>query len=163
VHRLNRAPDPGQLPRLLAVGISSLTVATGAVALFETYLGVPNASIIYLAAVVATAIAAGTLGAILTAVASVVLYDYFFTVPYQTLTVSDPGEWLSVILLLFVGIVVGQLAAMQRAEAEEARRNEREANAISTVSRALATRNATPTVLGPIARVLGAETRMTRI
>ena len=59
----------------------------------------------------------------------------------------DPGEWLNLVLLLFVGIVVGQLAALQRARAEAAVAREREARALFQVSRALATRASTPAVL----------------
>ena len=47
----------------------------------------------------------GTLGAVATAVASFVLYNYLFTEPRFTLSMHEPGVWLSVVLLLFVGIV----------------------------------------------------------
>src|SRR6187399_2233972 len=106
------------LVRFLAVALSTLAVATIAVAVLQDVLGVPNPSAVYLVAVVATAITSGTLGAIATAVASFVLYNFFFTEPRYTLSMHEPGVWLSVVLLLFVGIVVGQLAALQRDRAE---------------------------------------------
>ena len=56
--------------------------------------------------------------------------------------------WLSVVLLLFVGVVVGQLAALQRSRAETATQREREARALFAVSRALATRESIDLVLG---------------
>ena len=148
---------------VLAVALSSLTGATVAVAVLETYVGVPNASAVYLVAVVAMAIVAGAPGAVVASVASFLLYDFFFTVPYYTLTIRDPGEWLSVILLLFVGIVVGQLAALQRSRTEDARAREREARALFQISRALATRESVATVLPTIAQVLRDETRMQRV
>ena len=67
--------------------------------------------------------------------------------PTTRFTIRDPGEWLSVILLLFVGIVVGQLAALQRSRTGEALAREREARALFQVSRALATRESTAEVL----------------
>jgi two-component system sensor histidine kinase KdpD len=149
--------------RLLAVAVPSLAAATVVVALLETYLGVPNAGVVYLAAVVASAIAAGTLGAVATAIASFVLYDFFFTEPRLTFTIRHPEEWLSLVLLLFVGIVVGELAAMERSRAEMARAREREARALFQLSRDLATRTSTAEVLPGIARTLAAETRMARI
>ncbi len=106
----------------IAVAIGSLAAATIAVALLQDVLGVPNPSAVYLVAVVATALVAGTAGAIAAAVASFLLYNFLFTEPRYTLAMNEPGVWLSVVLLLFVGVVVGQLVALQRARAETARR-----------------------------------------
>ena len=147
----------------LAVGVASLAAATVAVNLLEANLGVPNASAVYLVAVVATAIVAGTPGAVVASVASFLLYDYFFTVPYYTFTVKDPGEWLSLVVLLFVGIVVGQLAALQRSRTRDARAREREARGLFRVSFALATRESADGVLPAIARLLRDETGLDRI
>ena len=135
----------------IAVAIGSLAAATVAVALLQDVLGVPNPSAVYLVAVVATALVAGTAGAIAAAVASFLLYNFLFTEPRYTLAMNEPGVWLSVVLLLFVGVVVGQLVAMQRARATTASDREREARALFRVSRALATRDSTETVLAGIA------------
>ena len=108
-----RSLDRREVGKLLAVAVPSLAGATLAVALLQGA-GVPNASAVYLAAVVATAFVGGTWGAIVAAVASFLLYDFLFVLPLYTFTVSDPGEWLNLLLLLFVGIVVGQLAAIQQ-------------------------------------------------
>jgi two-component system, OmpR family, sensor histidine kinase KdpD len=152
-----------RLVRPTAVVVGSLVAATIAVGLLRATLNVPNASIVYLAAVVVTAIVAGTPGAIATTIASFLLYDFFFTVPYYTLAIKDPAEWLSVILLLFVGIVVGQLAALERSRAEVARAREHEARALFQISRALATRESTQAVLATISTILRAETAMERV
>jgi two-component system sensor histidine kinase KdpD len=112
---------------------------------------------------VATAIVSGTLGAVATAVASFALYNFLFTEPRFTLSMHEPGVWLSVVLLLFVGIVVGQLAAMQRSRAEMARAREREARALFAVSRGLATRESIESLLPDMARELAAEAHMERV
>ena len=148
---------------MIGVAAPSLVAATLGVAVLETQMGVPNASIVYLAAVVTAAIVAGTAGAVVTAVGSFLAYDYFFTMPYHTLTITDPGEWLSVILLLVVGTVVGQLAALQRSRATEASAREREARSLVRISRALATRRSTPEALETVAETLLAETQMARV
>ncbi len=145
--------------RLLAIAIPSLAIATIAASLLEDVIGVPNASAVYLAAVVVTALVAGTSGAVVAAVAAFLLYDYLFVQPLYTFTVADPGEWLNLVLLLFIGIVVGQLVALQRARTETARAREREARALFQVSRALATRESTPAVLPTIAAILRDEIR----
>src|SRR3954452_20755483 len=149
--------------RFLAVALSTLAVATMAVAILQDALGVPNPSAVYLVAVVAVAISSGTIGAIATAVASFILYNYLFTEPRFTLSMHEPGVWLSVVLLLFVGIVVGQLAAMQRDRAELPSRREREARALFSVSRALATRESVDFVLGDIARALSNDAHMEQV
>jgi two-component system sensor histidine kinase KdpD len=151
-----------QVGIVVAVSVLSLVASTLAVAALEGYAAVPNASIVYLAAVVATAIVAGLPGAVIVSIGAFLIYDFFFTEPYHTLTIKDPGEWLSVILLLFVGIVVGQLAALQRSRAEDAQAREREARALFQVSRELATRDSTPAVLPSIVRALRSETDMAR-
>jgi two-component system sensor histidine kinase KdpD len=155
--------DRRQLARLLAVGIPSLAGATLLVAYLQDVLGVPNPSAVYLVAVVVTAFVAGTVGAIVASVASFLLYNFLYTEPRYTLTIDDPSVWLSVVLLLFVGIVVGQLVALQRARTDVARAREREAYALFKLSRALATRSSTPAVLPEIIETLDSQTRMSRV
>ena len=53
------------------------------------------------------ALQAGTLAAITTAVGAFLVYNYLFVDPRHTFAVGDPGEWLNLLLLLFVGVVVG--------------------------------------------------------
>src|SRR5829696_592879 len=141
----------------------SLGVATLAVALIEQATGVPNASVVYLVAVVACGLAVGTLGAIAAAVGAFLVYTYLFTEPVRTFTVNDPEVLLTVVLLLFVAIVVGQLAARQRARATAAEAQAREAGALFEISRVLATRESTADALARIARLLREETGMTRV
>ena len=146
---------------LLTVG--SLIVVSGLVAVLEGPIGVPNASSAYLLAVLVCAMAFGTGAGILASFGGFLLYDFFFVPPIHTFTVDDPGEWLNLVLLLVGGIVVGQLAATQRARAEAAVEREREAIAQFRVSRVLATRPATITVLPEIAEVLRAEVGFSRV
>src|SRR3954465_10505496 len=149
--------------RGLAVAVLTLLAATLIVGVLQNVLDVPNPSAVYLIAVVATAIACGPVEAVLVAVASALIYNFFFTAPHYTLVISDPGVWLSVVLLLFVGIVVGELAALQRSRAEQARAREREARALIQVSRALATRESTAAVLPQVIDILMREAVMARV
>ncbi|MFI5292504.1 MAG: DUF4118 domain-containing protein, partial [Candidatus Limnocylindrales bacterium] len=155
--------EPRSLGILVAAVAVSLAVATLVAWFLESSLGVPNASAVYLVAVVVSAYLAGAAGAIASAVGSFLLYNYFFTEPRGTFAIHDPGVWLNVVLLLFVGVVVGQLAALQRARAADARAREREAVALFHLSRVLAERASTLAVLGDVASVLLAETRAERV
>ena len=148
---------------LAVVTIAAVCLATVAVALLESVVGIANASAIYLVAVVVSAVIAGTIGAVITSLASFLLYDYLFVVPYHTLSVEDPEEWLSLVLLLFVGIVVGQLTSMQRSRARAAVAGEHEARALFAVSRSLATRDSMQGGLASVADVLLPQAVMSRV
>ncbi len=151
-----------RLVRLLAAAGISLALATAAVALLEGALGVDNASAVYLVAVVFVALLVGTDGAIVTAMGSAALYNFWFTEPRYTFLIHDPGVLLSTVLLLFVGVVVGRLAATQRERAEAATAREREARALFGVSRSLASRTTMRGALRGIVEVLAAEADLER-
>ncbi len=155
----------GDRRRAVAIGltVASLIAVSGLVAILEGPVGIPNASSAYLLAVLICAMTFGTGAGILAAVGGFLLYDFLFVPPLYTLVVSDPGEWLNLVLLLVGGIVVGQLAASQRARAESAVEREREAMAQFRVSRALATRSATIAVLDDIAATLKRDADLDRV
>jgi two-component system sensor histidine kinase KdpD len=138
-----RRASGARILRVTALAAVSLAVATVAVSVLETWVGVGNAGIVYVVAVAATAVLGGTPGAIGASIGAFLLYDFFFTEPRYTFTIRDPEEWLNVLLLLFVAILVGQLTATLRRQTEAAREREREARALFRVSRALATRSST--------------------
>lgn len=143
--------------------VGSLAVGTAAVAFLQDQVGVANASPVYLVAVVVCGFVEGTPAAILAAIGASLIYNYFFTQPMYTLLIADPGVLLSVVVLLFVGIVVGQLAGLQRSRATAAVAGQREARALFGVSRVLATRAETDVALSRIATSLRDETAMERV
>lgn len=137
--------------------------ATLLVAILQGVLGVPDPSSAYLLAILLSAGLFGTVAGIAAAVGAFILYNFLFTDPRYTFVVADPGQWLNLIVLLIVGVAVGQLAGALRARAETAIAREREARALFQVSRALATRSATVDVLGPVAEILRTEADMERV
>jgi two-component system, OmpR family, sensor histidine kinase KdpD len=165
---LPRSSDaPGVAPRrsaarLAAIGL--LPLATLLIALAEgPPLNIADASPLYLIAVVGIAVALGTGAAIASAFAAFLLYDALFVEPRFTLAVEDPEEWLNLLLLLFVGIVIGRLAALQAERANEATRRAAESRALFRMSRTLATATNVADALPVVIDDLLAETRMDRI
>ena len=147
-----------------AVIVAALIVATGAIAVLEGDLfRIQDASPVYLVAVVAAGAMAGTIPAILTAVAAFVAYDVLFTEPRFSLEVADPREVLDLILFLFVGLVVGRLVAIQHARAEEAAERAAEANTLFTLSRSLATATSTAEAAPDIADRVRAAGALQRV
>jgi two-component system sensor histidine kinase KdpD len=149
-----RGVAPRDLARLVAVTAPALVLASLIVWLLEERFGIPDASPVYLLVVVVAALVSGTTGALVAGVVGILTYDYLFTHPFATFEISDPGEWLSLVLLLFVGLVVGQLTALERARTLTAEAREREARELFLVSRELATRTSTTAVLPVIAALL---------
>jgi len=143
--------------------VLALALATLLVLFLEQGAGVPNAHAAYLLAVIALAVRFGTIEAILGALGGFLLGNFLFTEPVLTFTVVDPGEWLNLLLLLVVGVVVGQLAGRQRDRAHAAEVREREARGLFQVSRALATASDIGQAMRDVVRILQAETGMARV
>ena len=149
--------------RAVAAMVVALALTTLAVGLLEDRLRIPDASATYLLAVVAIAVAFGIPAAVATAVGAFVLYDLLFVAPTGALVVGDPQEWLNLLLLLVLGIVVGQLAGMQRSRAETAVLRERQALTQYRVGRELATTTPARDALPAIVGILRPEIDATRI
>lgn len=139
----------------------ALAGATALAALLEQALRLDNASAVYLLAVVAVAIRLGTTPAVATAIGAFLVYNFVFVDPRFTLTVGRADEVLTLLLLLFVGVVIGRLAGLQRDREREAIRREREARALFGISRELATSDrltdAIQSVVGRLATEAGME------
>jgi len=118
-----------------AVALGLTGIVTGAIAAIERITDVANISMLYLLAVMASAIFFGNGPAILASVAAFLAFDFFFIDPRHRLSVSEPEEWVALGLLLVTGVITGQLAAALRNRAREARRREREAVVLYDVVR----------------------------
>lgn len=140
----------------LAGGVAAalLGATTVLVWLLQGWLGLTDASAAYLLAVTAVAVLFGPWAAVLGAVAAFGLYNFLFTHPLYTFIVADSGQLLNLVLLLVVGVVVGQLAGAQRERAELAEARRREAVVVSQVSRALANRQDTAAAASTIVDIL---------
>ena len=100
---------------VVAAAAASLAIATLLVAWLQgAPLHAPNASALYLVAVVAVAILGGTWAAVACSVAAFLLYDFLFTQPLYTFTVAQPDEWLNLILFLLVAVPSASLPRSRR-------------------------------------------------
>lgn len=111
-----------------------LTVAIGLAGLHQQFASI---SMVYLIAVLIAAAGWGAGPAILTSVASFLVFDWFFVGPYHILAVANPDEWLSLLLFLLTALITGQLAAALRAEVAKAQRRQHEAATLYDFSLAL--------------------------
>src|SRR5438876_487127 len=109
--------------------IAFTVVVTGAVALIRVVADVGNASMLYLLAVMASAVLFGRGPAIFASVASFLAFNFFFLEPHYTLDVTSDDEILSLMLLLVARVVTGGLTALLRPRALPAVARDREAAA----------------------------------
>ncbi|MFH1805891.1 MAG: sensor histidine kinase KdpD [Pseudomonadota bacterium] len=92
----------------------SVSVATVLALIAETHLPLGNLSLIYLLAVLLTAIRCGMWPSIATSLVSFVAYNFFFTVPYYTLSVFHREQLITIVFFLIVSVIVGNLAGRLR-------------------------------------------------
>lgn len=157
-------PPPNQLGRLALAVLGVVATATVIVALLESpNVALTDASPVYFVAVVIAGSLVGTWAAIGTAVAAFVVYDLLFTEPRFTLIVSDPREWLDLVLFLVLAVVVGRLASLGRERAEEASRRAAEATALFAIGRILATEPDVEAAAPLVASRLVADGRLARV
>jgi two-component system sensor histidine kinase KdpD len=140
--------------------------AVAAVALVSVFIGLvlgqvnlTNASMLYLLAVMATAVVFGRGPAIFASLTAFLVFDWFFVEPLHQFTVADPEEWVSLLLFLLTATVTGQLAAAQRQRAREAQYREREALVLYDVVRLLGEGDVN-TALAAVADRLRGELRL---
>ncbi|HEX2923091.1 MAG TPA: ATP-binding protein [Chloroflexota bacterium] len=126
----------GYCAALCMVAIVSLFIG-----LIRGALHVGNLSMLYLVAVLAAAIAFGRGPAVLVSVTAFLTFNWFFVEPLHSFWVSDPGEWIALLLLLMTAVLTGQLAAAQRLRAEEAEQRKRDAIVLYDVVRLISATN----------------------
>lgn len=141
----------------------ALAVATVGVAVVEGAIGGGlNGAPLYLVAVVVVASRYRTAAGIATAIVSFAIYNLLFTEPRFTLLVSDPREWLDLVLFLFVAVAIGRLAGVGADRTAEAEASARESAALYEISRTLATAGLEE-ALPPVVRRLVSDAGMDRV
>jgi len=98
--------------------------ATGVSSLIFPFISPVNLVILYLLAVVLSAVYLGRGPAVLTSVLSVIAFDFFFIAPRFTMAVSDTEYLLTFAGLLIVGLIISHLAALVREQADAAQSRE---------------------------------------
>jgi two-component system sensor histidine kinase KdpD len=149
--------------RVAALAAASIAAATVVVAVLEQAAQIPDASAVYLVAVVIVGSVGGTGAALGTAIASFLVYDLLFTEPRLSLAISDTSELLNLVLVLIVALAVGRLAALGRERAGEAERRAVEATGLFAVSRLLATADQTEAIASAIVERLARDADLERV
>ncbi len=111
------------LPEHIAVTGLGAAVATVAVAVLaahglERLTPLPNLSMIFLVAVLVSALRFGIWSGVTAAMLSFFTYNFFFIAPRYTFTVAEPQELLALMIFLVAAVATGGLAGRLREQSE---------------------------------------------
>jgi two-component system, OmpR family, sensor histidine kinase KdpD len=118
----------------LLVGAGLVAAATGLVFALKPVAPVLSLGVLYLLAVLPTAIVWGLAVALPVSVASMLAFNFFFLEPVHTLRLRDTENWVALAVYLAVAAVAAQLASQARRRAEDAEQRGREASFAADVS-----------------------------
>jgi two-component system, OmpR family, sensor histidine kinase KdpD len=127
----------------------------------QVYLPFPDLSMVFMTAVLFSAVTWGLWPSICASILSVLVYNFFFIPPLHTFTVASPRDLLNLIVFLIVAVLTSNLAARVRNQAEAAKHREARTAALYALSRQIAGAAELSDVLRAIvtyvAQVLGAK------
>jgi two-component system, OmpR family, sensor histidine kinase KdpD len=119
----------GISPYVLAVAVILYT--TGFIKLTNADASMVNIPMLYLLAVQGIAFFLGSRAAVLASFAAFLTFDWYFVTPINNFQINDPFEFIALLVFLVTAIIIGQLTALFQSRAEEARRREIAATALS--------------------------------
>ncbi len=119
-------------------GLLFLLLATALCFLMYRYFDLSNLTMVYLLAVLVTAIECGRGPAIAVSLLSVLAFDFFFVPPRYSFTVDDAQYIVTFIVMFAVALAISHLTGLMRKQTQTARLQERQAAAMHGLSRQLA-------------------------
>ncbi|MDK1377801.1 MULTISPECIES: sensor histidine kinase KdpD [unclassified Sinorhizobium] len=136
---IKTAPPPTQVklrPYLLSTVYITVALALGA--LLDQILDVQNIALVFLMAVLTSALTAGLWPALYACVASAFAFNFFFLDPRYTLTIEDPESVLALVFFLVVAVIASNLTARVQRQAIAARQRARATEDLYLFSKKLA-------------------------
>jgi two-component system sensor histidine kinase KdpD len=172
VHVINEADEGSQRtptsPVLQRPALHSYVLSAAAVCLagatakiLESFLSLPNLSMVFLIAVLFSAVTWGLGPSILASILSLLVYDFFFVIPIFTLTVANPQDILALVIFLITAVLTSNLAARVRYQADAANHREARTAALYALSRQIAgaagLNDVLRAIVTQVAQILGAK------
>ena len=149
------APKPfDPLPYIVA--LLAIALALGIGKAMQPLLGIENADLVFLTAVVGVAVRYGLIPSLLATVAASLCYNFFFLPPVYTFTITDPTNVAAFVLFTVVAVIVSNIAARGRTHTVTALERVRTIESLYAFSRKLAG-------VGPLDDALWATTYQTAL
>jgi len=111
-----------------------VALATGLALLVQHLISAPNVTLIYVLPVIISATLFGWGPSLLAVAVGVIAFDFFFTEPYYSLTMTKPSEIWAAVLLFVIASIVTSVAAQSRRRAMEAREAAERAQALQALA-----------------------------
>ena len=140
------APKTHRLPGY-ELGLVYFILATGLCFLIYPYFDLPNLIMVYLLAVMLTAVHCGRGPALLNSLLSVLAFDFCFVPPRWSFSVEDAKYVITFAVMFLISVVISHLASLIRRQAEAARLHERQTAAMLALSRQLVGIRGVPGIL----------------
>ena len=125
--------------RGMAAAIGLVALTTAAAVSLQPILGANSMDLIYLLPVIATATLFGLRASLVASFAAALAYNFFFLPPLYTLTISDPQNVVTLLVLVIVATVASQLTGRLKREANIGARTATENAALAAFGQRLAT------------------------
>jgi two-component system sensor histidine kinase KdpD len=136
VHTAARAEPLNPRPYLWSLGVVAAGLAVAE--LIQRWLGIENVDLVFITAVVAVAVRYGLWPSLLASVAASLSYNFFFLPPIYTFTITDPTNIAAFFFFMLVALLVSNVAARVRTQADTAIGRVRTTESLYAFSRKLA-------------------------
>jgi len=121
-----------------AMGLLFTAIALLVSTLIRPLFGVENVDLVFLTAVVVTAVRFGLVPSLVASVAASLCYNFFFLPPIYTFTISDPTNIAAFFFFMLIALIVSNVAARVRGQAVAATDRARTTEYLYSFSRKLA-------------------------
>jgi len=144
-----------------ALAIAAIPLITLALVAARPHLDLDDDLLIYLVVVVATAVVGGFWPAVLTAVASSLLINWYFTPPLHNFSIGEPRNLLALVLFVTVAVAVSSVVHLAARRAVQAARSREEAASLLTLAQTVLGGADTPVaVLEHLTSTLGGRAQL---
>jgi two-component system sensor histidine kinase KdpD len=121
-----------------AISALAVAAALGVGLLLQEFMGVSNVALVFLTAILASAVAYGLWPSLFACLISVLAYNFFFLPPLYTFTIADPENIVALFFFAVVAVIVSNLTARVRQQAVSAGQRARTTEDLYLFSRKLA-------------------------
>ena len=145
-------PDPPGRGLGWAVAVLGPVVISGILVLVRDELYPTNAALVLVLPVLAAAILCGRWGGAVSAVVAALCFDFFFTRPYSSFSIDRGDDIETMVVLLVVGLVVGELVVRARRSRRLAYASRREVDQVRRVAELAAGQGSTGRLITVVER-----------
>src|SRR5437868_5288521 len=125
-------------PRPYLTALLTVAIGLAAAAVIQRSIGIENVDLVFLTAVVGVAVRYGLWPSLLASVAASLCYNFFFLPPIYTFTITEPTNVAAFFFFMLIAILVSNVAARVRTQADSAIGRVRTTESLYAFSRKLA-------------------------